>query len=93
MTRCGLLTFDPESDKIILGSMPEETFLNLAELLGVQEEPSVQQLALYIPDKNRHGDKIDNLEGWIEEAKKNSFSNRGLRSNGDASSGWKLAEI
>ncbi len=70
MTRFGLLTFDPESDKIILGSMPEETFLNLAELLGVQEEPSVQQLALYIPDKNRHGDKIDNLEGWIEEAKK-----------------------
>ena len=44
--------------------------INLVELFGASEEPSVQLLALYIPDKDGSGDPIDNHKGWLERAQK-----------------------
>jgi len=42
--------------------------LKLEEILGAIDEPSVQQLTLYIPNKDKDGRIIKNLEGWIREA-------------------------
>ncbi len=42
----------------------------LAKLLGALEEPAVQVLTLYIPDKDRDGKRIKNLNRWIKEAQK-----------------------
>jgi hypothetical protein len=44
--------------------------LDLAEVLGAKKEPSVQQLTLYIPNKDKDGGKIKRLRVWIKEAKK-----------------------
>lgn len=42
----------------------------LAKLLGASEEPAVQVLTLYIPDKDKDGQRIKNLNRWIKEAQK-----------------------
>jgi len=42
----------------------------LAKLLGASEEPSVQVLTLYLPDKDKDGKPIKNLNKWITEAQK-----------------------
>lgn len=40
----------------------------LAKLLGASEEPSAQVLTLYIPDKDKDGKQIKNLNRWLKEA-------------------------
>ncbi|MHB1697492.1 MAG: hypothetical protein ACYCSQ_05260 [bacterium] len=42
--------------------------INLTEILGAIAESFVQQLALYIPDKDKDGKQIDDIDKWIEEA-------------------------
>lgn len=44
--------------------------INLAKILGASEEPSIQQLTLYIPNKDKKGKEIKNLHKWIKEAQK-----------------------
>jgi len=44
--------------------------INLQKLLGVTKEPCKQQLVLYIPNKDKNGKEIKDLEYWIKEAKK-----------------------
>ncbi len=49
--------------------MPDDMLeLNLGKILGAIEEPSVQQLTLYIPSKDKDGRTIKNLRRWIKEA-------------------------
>ncbi|MFQ6084336.1 MAG: hypothetical protein ACE5WD_13395 [Candidatus Aminicenantia bacterium] len=51
--------------------MPDDILkINLGKILGALEEPSTQQLALYIPDKDKDGKKIKHLHNWIKEAQK-----------------------
>ncbi len=40
----------------------------LAKLLGASEEPSAQVLTVYIPNKDKNGKQIKNLNRWIKEA-------------------------
>ena len=40
----------------------------IAKIFGVMEAPSVQQLTLYIPDKDRNGKQIKNRKKWLKEA-------------------------
>jgi len=42
----------------------------LEKLLGASEAPSVQVLTLYLPDKDKDGKPIKNLNKWIAEAQK-----------------------
>jgi len=42
--------------------------IKLAKLLGASEEPVVQVLTLYIPDRVRDGKRIRNVNKWITEA-------------------------
>ena len=42
----------------------------LEKLLGASEAPSVQVLTLYLPDKDKDGKPIKNLNKWITEAQK-----------------------
>lgn len=42
--------------------------INLGEILGATEEPSTQQLTLYVPNKDKEGRTIRNLGRWIKEA-------------------------
>jgi len=42
--------------------------LDLGTILGVTEGSSVQQLTLYIPDKDTNGKTIENLQRWIKKA-------------------------
>lgn len=42
----------------------------LAKLLGASEEPSAQVLTVYIPNKDKNGKQIKNLNRWIKEAQK-----------------------
>lgn len=42
--------------------------ITLAEILGTLEAPSIQQLTLYIPNKDRNGRLVRNLKRWLEEA-------------------------
>ena len=49
--------------------------LGIRDLLGASEELSVQQLAVYLPDKDRNGNSFDN-QVWIDEALR-SFSKVG----------------
>ena len=49
--------------------------LGIRDLLGASEELSVQQLAVYLPDKDRNGNAFDN-QVWIDEALR-SFSKVG----------------
>ena len=44
--------------------------INLKELLGAEKEPSIQQLTLYIPNKDKAGEEIKGLHTWIKEARK-----------------------
>lgn len=43
---------------------------SLTEMVGAEEEPSMQQLTLYIPNKDKIGNEIENLQDWIKEARK-----------------------
>ena len=40
----------------------------LANILGAIKESFVQQLVLYIPDKDKNGKQINNINEWIEKA-------------------------
>jgi len=42
----------------------------LARVLGALEEPSVQQLTLYIPNKDKNGKQIKNFDRWVKEAQR-----------------------
>lgn len=42
----------------------------LAKLLGASEEPSVQVLTLYIPNKDKDGKQIKGLTKWLKDAQK-----------------------
>jgi len=44
--------------------------INLAKILGALKEPSIQQLVLYIPGKDKDGKEIRHLEKWIKQAQK-----------------------
>ena len=44
--------------------------LILARVLGALEEPSIQQLTLYIPNKDKNGKQIKNFDRWVEEAQR-----------------------
>ena len=44
--------------------------VSLAGLIGATEEPSVQQLTLYIPHKNKEGKTVENIYKWIREAQR-----------------------
>lgn len=44
--------------------------INLAEIVGAEEESSIQQLTLYIPNKDKSGKKITNIHDWIKKARK-----------------------
>jgi len=44
--------------------------LALAEILGSIEDPSIQQLTLYIPNKDKNGKTIKGIQEWVKEAKK-----------------------
>ncbi len=46
-----------------------DTEIILAKLLGSVEEPSFQRLTLYIPDKDRDGIEIKELNKWIGKAR------------------------
>ena len=42
---------------------------NIANALGAEQKTTVEQLSIYIPDRDREGNKISNIDDWIEEAK------------------------
>lgn len=44
--------------------------IDLSKILGVSKPASTQVLTLYIPDKDRKGGKIKNLNKWIKEAQR-----------------------
>lgn len=44
--------------------------INIKEILGASILPSSQQLVLYIPNKDKEGNKIKQLSKWIKEAKR-----------------------
>ena len=46
----------------------EDETIDLAETLGVSASTSVQQLTLYIPNKDRENDEIGNQRKWVLEA-------------------------
>lgn len=50
--------------------MHDDVEVILAKLLGASEEPSVQVLTLYIPNKDKEGNQIRSLTRWIKEARK-----------------------
>ena len=51
--------------------MPDEiTEIDLAKILGTLRESSMQQLVLYIPNKDKNGKEIKHLQDWIREAQK-----------------------
>lgn len=50
--------------------MRDDVEVILAKLLGASEEPSVQVLTLYIPNKDKEGNQIRSLTRWIKEARK-----------------------
>ncbi len=72
-----MLTFDPKSIIFILENevrnmvdkILDTIKLSLAKILGADEEPSTQQLALYIPNKDKNGNKIKKLDAWIKRAR------------------------
>lgn len=57
--------------------------LILARVLGALEEPSIQQLTLYIPNKDKNGKQIKNFDRWGSEAQRILAPYRG-RVNGVA---------
>ena len=38
--------------------------MDLAKELGAQEEFSTQKLSLYIPDRDKNGDKVRDYDEW-----------------------------
>ena len=51
--------------------MPDDVLeFGLGEILGAAEEASIQQLTLYIPNKDRNGAEIEDIRTWIREARK-----------------------
>lgn len=44
--------------------------VSLSEAIGALEEPSVQQLTLYIPHKDKEGKTVENIHKWIKEAQR-----------------------
>lgn len=67
------MTYGPKSNKLKIkeNDMADETLeVVLAKILGAKEEPSIQQLTLYIPNKDKNGRQIKNLNRWIKEAQK-----------------------
>jgi len=49
-----------------LTSKDKTEYLDLAVLLGAEEEPSVQILALYIPNKDRTGKSVRRYRHWVK---------------------------
>ena len=47
-----------------------ETELNLSEMLGAVESPSVQQLTLFIPNKDKKGNEFRSFDAWVKKAQK-----------------------
>ena len=43
---------------------------SLVEIVGAEEEPSIQQLTLYIPNKDKNGKEIAKFYDWVKEARK-----------------------
>ena len=50
--------------------MGNDIEMGLAKRLGSIEDPSVQQLTLYIPNKDRNGEKVKGIRKWIKKAQK-----------------------
>ena len=51
--------------------MPDEiTEIDISKIIGTLRESSVQQLVLYIPNKDKNGKEIKHLQKWIREAQK-----------------------
>lgn len=49
--------------------MPDDILeINLGEILGAIKEPSIQQLTLYIPHKDKDGKDVKDIHKWIKEA-------------------------
>ena len=44
--------------------------MDIGQLIGTEEESSPQQLVLYIPNKDKSGNEIENLSYWIKEAQR-----------------------
>lgn len=44
--------------------------VDLVKIIGALKEPSMQQLTLYIPSKDKDGEEIKHLQKWIKEAQK-----------------------
>jgi len=42
----------------------------LSKILGAMEEPSAQQLTLYLPNKDKNGKIVKNINKWVKEAQK-----------------------
>jgi hypothetical protein len=48
--------------------MPEDLPIDFAAALGAEPEPSIQILALYIPDKDRAGIEYGSQRRWVLDA-------------------------
>lgn len=46
-----------------------DVILDLSKILGTEEAPSTQQLVLYIPNKDKDGKQIKQLNRWLKEAR------------------------
>jgi len=44
--------------------------INIADALGAEKRTTVEQLSIYIPDRDKEGNKISDINNWIEDAKK-----------------------
>lgn len=44
---------------------PAEASFDLGEALGATEAPSFQKFTIYIPNKDRNGNLVENIEDWI----------------------------
>ena len=53
----------------MVDDMLEIVETSLVEIVGAEEEASIQQLTLYIPNKDKNGKEIENLRDWIKEAR------------------------
>lgn len=43
---------------------------SLEEIVGAEDGSSIQQLTLYIPNKDKNGKEVTNIHVWIKEARK-----------------------
>lgn len=68
------LAFDPKSFRLYIwegqSMVAGDVEIILTRLLGASEEPSIQQLTLYIPNKDRNGRQVKNFRRWIQKAQK-----------------------